>query len=99
MFVCSFCDFSSKEKCYLERHVYGVHDKSQDFHCALCDYSTYDTFKLDKYVKYVSRNQVPEQNDLSSNSNAHGEHFKAKPKWSESTTIYFFVDSCIEKAH
>ncbi len=52
-FTCYKCNYETKEKNNLKRHIKTVHDKMKDFKCDKCDYVCSSNIDLKRYIKTV----------------------------------------------
>ena len=50
-FACALCDFKTKKRYVLLKHVKAIHDKIKDLSCGLCDFTTIWKDSLQKHIK------------------------------------------------
>ena len=50
---CGYCEFSSKKKSNVNRHIKTVHEKRRDYKCSMCDYAAGARKDLSKHTKLV----------------------------------------------
>ena len=50
---CSHCEYTSKKKGNVTKHMKAVHEKKKDFKCSLCEYATATRQSLSRHTKLV----------------------------------------------
>ena len=52
-YPCTYCEFTSKHKSHVARHIKAVHDKRRDHKCSMCDYAAGRRETLSSHIKFV----------------------------------------------